>query len=469
MLRESEDGGLGAVDGAFLDDRDPHASGALHLRLVPNDSEPPDSEPPDSEPPADPCVVEADAATGSELRFEDLYERYFDDVYRSLALLGVPMATREDAAQDVFVVVHRRLADFEGRSTPRTWILGIARRVASHHRRSGFREWRRRDAWSREVRTRHTSLEGVIENQEAAEILEAFLETLPQEQREAFVLGAVQGLGRTEIGTALGINPNTAYSRLRLARARFKERVLDSEAQAELLTSWRKQQRNDALRARVWSLLPMALTGGTQGGLVFGKLHVSLKSLALGFALTLPFAIGAAELSVPDDPGVRAGAQAIVPVAVPDREERQLSGNRRPIPAAAPVPEPIDWHPHVEPTVDTVAAPVAPRPSPNRAPPTAGPSAQLGEIDLELTMLRTAQDAQKRGDAAATRAALDAHARAFPRGRLALERDLMLTTLRCEGGSAEEAKRALNDFTTRYPNAPQARGLQRRCAKPSSP
>ena len=450
MLRETDDGGLEALDPGIYADR----GAAPHLRLVPADSEPPDSEPPDT--------YEAEAETEAPaLRFEDLYQRYFDDVYRSLALLGVPVATREDAAQDVFVVVHRRLGDFEGRSTPRTWILGIARRVASHHRRSGYREWRRRDAWSREVRCGHSSLEGVIENQEAAEILEAFLDTLPEEQREAFVLGAVQGLGRVEIGEALGINPNTAYSRLRLARGRFKERVLDPEAQAELLTSWRRRKRDDGLRARVWSLLPVALTGGAQGGVAFGKLQVTLKSVALGFALALPLAVGALEMSGVEELDAPREAVAVVPAAVVQAEEEPVRPSR-----GRAAPTPIEWHPHVD-AQAFVAEESSPRPGPRRTPRAAvatGPSAELGQLDAELTLLQRAQDAEKRGDVAAARAALQAHARAFPRGRLTIDRDFMLAAASCEHEDEAAAALALQRFSAAHPNTPQVHALQARCS-----
>ena len=58
-----------------------------------------------------------------------IYEQYFDFVWRSLRRLGVAAADLEDAAQDVFEVVHRRLEVFERRSTIKTWVFGIALRV----------------------------------------------------------------------------------------------------------------------------------------------------------------------------------------------------------------------------------------------------------------------------------------------------------------------------------------------------
>jgi len=72
----------------------------------------------------------------SETSFAQIYEEYFAFVWRSLRALGVSRSALDDATQDVFVVVHRRLSDFEGRSSLKTWLFGIACRVAANHRRS---------------------------------------------------------------------------------------------------------------------------------------------------------------------------------------------------------------------------------------------------------------------------------------------------------------------------------------------
>jgi len=88
----------------------------------------------DREPPRAP-----DAAPGPPGRLPALYEAWVDLGWRSPRRLGVAEASLDDAVQDVFLVVHRRLADFEGRSTPKTWLFGIALRIAKDHRRSARR------------------------------------------------------------------------------------------------------------------------------------------------------------------------------------------------------------------------------------------------------------------------------------------------------------------------------------------
>src|SRR5687767_10181926 len=68
------------------------------------------------------------------LVFERVYAEHFRGIWRTLRRLGVTDAQLDDAAQDVFVVVHRRLAAFDGRSL-RGWLFAIAVRVASDYRR----------------------------------------------------------------------------------------------------------------------------------------------------------------------------------------------------------------------------------------------------------------------------------------------------------------------------------------------
>src|SRR5262245_7643872 len=69
------------------------------------------------------------------MTFEDVYEEHFEFVWRTLRRLGVPAADLADVAQEVFLVVHRRLADFEERSKVTTWLFRIATHAARDRRR----------------------------------------------------------------------------------------------------------------------------------------------------------------------------------------------------------------------------------------------------------------------------------------------------------------------------------------------
>ena len=86
------------------------------------------------------AVGKLQSAMSAEPNVVEIYERHFDFVWRSLRRLGVQAVDLEDAAQDVFVVVHRRLVDFEHRSTLKSWLFGIALRVAKVYRHKATRQ-----------------------------------------------------------------------------------------------------------------------------------------------------------------------------------------------------------------------------------------------------------------------------------------------------------------------------------------
>ena len=69
---------------------------------------------------------------------EKIYAEHVAMVWRALRRLGVPETSIEDAVQDVFLVAHRRAGEFEGRSSVKTWLYGIALRVAKDHRRAAM-------------------------------------------------------------------------------------------------------------------------------------------------------------------------------------------------------------------------------------------------------------------------------------------------------------------------------------------
>ena len=75
---------------------------------------------------------------------DGVYEVEFAFVWRTLRRLGVQVDQLDDAAHDVFLVVFRRLAEFQGRSSFRTWLFGIAHNVANQYRSKDKKPPRRR-------------------------------------------------------------------------------------------------------------------------------------------------------------------------------------------------------------------------------------------------------------------------------------------------------------------------------------
>src|SRR5690349_5822056 len=73
------------------------------------------------------------ASEASRLGFREVYDSHFAFVWRAVANRGVPPSALDDVVQEVFLVVHRKLDEFEGRSSVRTWLAGIVRRVVADH------------------------------------------------------------------------------------------------------------------------------------------------------------------------------------------------------------------------------------------------------------------------------------------------------------------------------------------------
>ncbi len=154
--------------------------------------------------------------------FEAIYDEYFDFVWRSLRRLGLLEAVLDDAVQDVFLVVHRRLPDFEGRSALKTWLFGIAIRVAAKYRR-GIRPTGEAQALDSLEAPNVTTPAEATERNEARRLLNALLDQLSDERRQVFILAELEELSAPDISCALGINLNTVYSRLRTARRDFNQ------------------------------------------------------------------------------------------------------------------------------------------------------------------------------------------------------------------------------------------------------
>jgi RNA polymerase sigma-70 factor (ECF subfamily) len=168
---------------------------------------------------------EADAGsmdTPATPSFDEVYATHFAYVWRILRMFGVPDTVLEDAAQDVFVVVHRRLPEFEGRAALTTWLFAIARRVASAHRRKANDG--RTEPLADDPEGRADTFAAFSRAQATATVL-AILDTMDDDKRAVFALVELEGLSVPEVSRMLDINLNTAYSRLRLARQAFEVAV----------------------------------------------------------------------------------------------------------------------------------------------------------------------------------------------------------------------------------------------------
>ncbi len=165
------------------------------------------------------------AGAASILGFDAIYEAHFDFVWRSVRRLGVPERQLDDAVQDVFVVVHRRLSGFEGRSSVRTWLFGIALRVARDHRRAISRRGEHEPLVEEPADDRIDPPDEQTAKVQALAVLDRFLARLDEDKRAVFILAELEEMTAPEIAEALSINVNTVYSRLRAARKAFDDAV----------------------------------------------------------------------------------------------------------------------------------------------------------------------------------------------------------------------------------------------------
>jgi RNA polymerase sigma-70 factor (ECF subfamily) len=170
------------------------------------------------------------------LSFEDVYEQHFDLVWRNIRRLGVPEALVDDAVQEVFMVVHRRLGEFEGRSSLRTWLFSIVARVASDHRRALRRKSPHTSSPDAAVDAdsvpdeRADGPDEAAAQREGVRLLHRLLDELSDDKRTTLVLAELEQMSVPEIAEALGENVNTIYARLRAARRDFEQLVARERA-----------------------------------------------------------------------------------------------------------------------------------------------------------------------------------------------------------------------------------------------
>ena len=163
------------------------------------------------------CAIGDAAALGA------LFDRHHQGVYRFIARLSqAEAADLDDLVQNTFLTVQRSARAFRGRSTVRSWLLGIAVNVVRREARSRGR--RRRLALAVAAGPDRPALktDEVVEQRAALKRLQLALAALPARLRECFVLCQLEGLPGPEAARALGIRQGTLYRRIHEARRRLR-------------------------------------------------------------------------------------------------------------------------------------------------------------------------------------------------------------------------------------------------------
>lgn len=152
-----------------------------------------------------------------------LFAQHADFVQRALLRSGVPAADVDDALQEVFLVVANRLDSYVERGAMRPWLFVIARQVALHTLRSERR--RARQPLELVQVSPQDDPHQNLQRREAISIVHQFLSELDERLAQVFYLAEIEQFSVPEIAAALSVKLNTVYSRLRLARQRFEQRL----------------------------------------------------------------------------------------------------------------------------------------------------------------------------------------------------------------------------------------------------
>jgi RNA polymerase sigma-70 factor (ECF subfamily) len=172
---------------------------------------------------------------GSSQAFEELIDAFQGPVFGFVYRLLDDPSESSDVVQDVFLKVYRKLGDFRGDCSLKTWIYRIAIHEASNRRRWFFRHRQRempldaeRDEegfqWERLKDQGDTPFDA-LQRREQKEIIAQALRSMDKRLRVALVLRDIEGLSYNEIAETLQISLGTVKSRILRGREALKTRL----------------------------------------------------------------------------------------------------------------------------------------------------------------------------------------------------------------------------------------------------
>jgi RNA polymerase sigma factor (sigma-70 family) len=384
-------------------------------------------------------------------RFEALYRQNYAFIWRCARRMCIDESEVEDVIQDVFVIAYRRLGTLAPGIAPSTWLFGIMRNVVRNRARGRGRWQRRVHALARDVdaseqhrQRRETELgERVL----AGEMLHAFLRELDESQRSVFVLAELEGHSAKEIAEALAIKPNTASSRLRLARRAFCVHFgvePSSRGVRELTRPLREhpEQPDEAQQSRAWGLLVVAI--GKPGTITATGGFLSLASAkfaAMFGGATVVAALTVSAVQVQPQAGPREASDSVEAV----QSDVMGAGDGLGMPS---VELDTDEDPAEPPVVVQ-----APHPRPRSA----APDGAIGPAE----QLRAARTALVSGDPERALALLESLDQSD--ARLLAQRTATQVAALCKLGEVERARLVVEQLRGRDPSAAVLAQIDRAC------
>ncbi len=377
-------------------------------------------------------------------QFRRLYSRHFRLVWSVVGQLGLYGAAREDAAQEIWIVVVRRLHTLDPQASERAWLCAIAKKVVWRLRRNTQRFDARVAAFAHAPRC--TPADASTRYEAATTAAEA-LRSLSDAQRRVLVLTLVHGFTAPEVSAALELPLNTVYSRLRLARQRLaafdvKRRELEDALDA-------REQPPAGVRQRMLrSVLPWVQAPWFAAS--------TLKAFAMGGVLGGALVTAGGATLEPSQPVVRAAVlgPAIPPAVSPAVVPAAVSP--RPGPPRSPDQEPENSavSPHRG-TARTVSPAVQPE---------AAAAAKEPLLDDESRLLARAQRALRGDQPEQALRLLRQHELQFAQGRLVDVRDGALVRALCALGRTQDATSARRRLARQRPGSAIATAVEDVCA-----
>ena len=157
--------------------------------------------------------------------FDHVYRSCFIDVARWVGALGANPADIEDLTQEVFIIVRRKLASFDGQNLP-GFLYRIAQRTVRDHRRSAWiRRLMRRRQPVPDLPARGPNALQVMQDRERQRVVEGLLVQMSAARRTTFVLFEIEGYSGEEIAQIQSLPLNTVWTRLHHARKDFLRMV----------------------------------------------------------------------------------------------------------------------------------------------------------------------------------------------------------------------------------------------------
>ncbi len=394
--------------------------------------------------------------------FRDVYRRHYTFVWRSLLRLGVDDSAVDDAVQDVFIVVHRKLDHFEGRAAVRTWLFAIARRIALRYRDRARR--RAHDEPEADTPTDLGRPDTALSCNEALQQLQDWLDELDEDKRAVFVLSEFEQMRAPEIASMLGANLNTVYARLRAARqhvARRARRESNMEGYRASVRTLTDTRPTAASSRRTWSLLVVKLGIGGKAAVATAGLGASLTSGFLGKIAIAAAVLGGTSFAVasvedaptPSNTPAIAAADSVAAGAVTQPHTKAPPGPLATSPSALPLPDDVVTDVPLAPSMVALLSQqgkVRSRAAKQGRARVRDVEAKPEPFAAELERFEQARIAARRND---TRAALDrinSYLREFPSGTFSMEAAALRVRTLCKASRKDDAEKAAKRFEAQF-------------------